>query len=91
MVNHLRHWPQILFGARLRIPLMVLSSFQIIGFWITLRGLSCFRVTPGLVVPAHPLPFPVRRSVEFSMCFIVGFKYIGLVFLWCHVGWYFMT
>ena len=43
MINPLGHWLRILFGTRSRIPL---------------RGLSGFRVPPGLVVTERlPLPF----------------------------------
>ena len=55
----------------------------------SLKGLSGFRVTLVLVVTAHPLPVPVYRYFEFSMSFVVGFKYLGLIFLWYHIGWYF--
>ena len=52
MVDPIDHWLRVLFCTISR---------------ITLRGLSGFRVPPGLVVPSHPLPFPVRRSFEFSV------------------------
>ena len=37
-------------------------------------GLSGFRVTLGLAVPAHPLPVPFCQYFEFSITFVVGFK-----------------
>ena len=55
----------------------------------SLKGLSGFRVTLVLVVTAHPLPVPVYRYFQFSVSFVVGFKYLGLIFLWYHIGWYF--
>ena len=60
---------------------MGLSGFQGIGFQVPLRIISDFRVTPGLVVPAHPLLVPFSQYFEFSMSFVVGFKYIGLIVL----------
>ena len=69
---------------------MGLSGFRGIGFRIPLRGLSGVRVTPGLVVPTHPLPIPVCWYFEFSLSFVFGFKYIGLIVLWCHIGWFFV-
>ena len=61
-----------MFVTRLRIPL---SGF---GGCIpySLRGLSSFRVTPVLVVPAHPLLVPIFRSFEFFM-----------YFLWFKISW----
>ena len=91
MVKSLDHWLRIPFGTRFRIPLMGLSGFQGIGFRITLRGFSGFRVTPGLVVPSDPLTVPVFRSFKFSMYFFVDFKYLGIIVLWCHIGWCFVT
>ena len=52
MVNPIDHWLWIPFGTGFQIPLMGLSSFRGIGSWISLRGLSGYRVTLGLVVPA---------------------------------------
>ena len=52
MVNPIGHWFQVTFGTIFRITLMVLSDFRGTGFWIPLRGLSIFRITPGLVVTA---------------------------------------
>ena len=91
VVNPLGHWLRILFGTIFRIPLRGLSVFWGIGLWIPLGVLSSFQVTPGLVVPAHPLPVPVRRSFEFSMSLFVALKNIGLIVLWCHIGWCFVT
>ena len=51
MVNPLVHWLRIPFDTILRIPLRGLSRFQGIVFRISLRGLSGFWVTLGLVVP----------------------------------------
>ena len=91
MVITLGHWIHIPFGTILRITLRVLSGFRGIVFRILLRGLSGFRVTPELVVTAHPLLVPVFRYFEFSMYFFVGFKYIGCIVLWYHTGWCFVT
>ena len=70
---------------------MGLYGLQGIGFRTPLRGLSSFRVIPGLVVPAHPFPVAVQQSFEFYTYFLVGFKNLGLIFLWCHIGWFFVT
>ena len=91
MVNTLNHWIRVLFGDRFRIPLRRLSGFWGIGFRVPLRGLSSFWVTPGLVVPAHPLLVPVRRYFEFSTSFFVALTYMGLIALWCHIGWRFVA
>ena len=71
MFNPLCHWLLIPFGTRFHIPLRGLSGLRGIGFRIQLRGLSGLRVTPVLLVLAHPLPVPVRRSFEFSMYFLL--------------------
>ena len=56
MVNPIGHWLRVPFCTRSRIPLRGLSGSWGIGFRVSLRGLSGFRVSPGLLVPAHPLP-----------------------------------
>ena len=73
MVNPLVHWLRVLFCTRSRIPLRGLSGYWGIGFWIPLSGLSGFLVPPRLVVPAHPIPVPVRLSFEFSISFFLCF------------------
>ena len=88
-VNPLGHWIWISFGTRLHITLMRLSSLWGIGLRIPLRGLYGFRVTPGMVAPSHLIPVPVLRFLEFSMPFVVGFKYLGLIVLWWHIGCFF--
>ena len=60
MDNPIGHW--------LRVPFRIRS-------WIPLRGLSSFRVTPGLLVSAHPRLVPVRRYFGFSMSFFWFQKY----------------
>ena len=70
---------------------MGLSDFQGIGSRIPLRELSGFQATPALVVPEHPITVPVCRFFEFYMSFFGGFKYLGLIVLWCLIGWFFVT
>ena len=53
MVNPLGHWIRVPFCTRSWIPLRRLSWSWGFGFWITVRGLSGFRVPTGLVVPAQ--------------------------------------
>ena len=79
MVNPLGHWLQIPFGTITWISLMGISGFRGIGFQISLRGLSCFRVPPGLVVPAYPFPVPFPGLLIFPFIFVL-LLYI-LVFL----------
>ena len=50
---------------------MGLTSFQGIGFWISLRGLFYFRVTPGLVVPSHPLLVQFLGLLSFLCIFLL--------------------
>ena len=52
----LGHWPRILFGTILRIPLLVSSRFRGTGLRITLRGLSSLRFPLGLVFPEDTNP-----------------------------------
>ena len=44
---------------------------MVLGDWITysLKGIIRLWITPGLLVPAHPLPDPIFRSFEFSVSF----------------------
>ena len=91
IVNPLVHWLRIPFGTGFRIPLIGLFSFQGIGFQFPLRGLSGFGVTPGLVVPEHPLPVTLFWSFEFYMYFVVGLKYLGIIVIWGNIGWCFVT
>ena len=91
MVNLLVNWLWVPFCTRSRIPLRVLFGFRGIGFRIPLRVLSGFWVPPGLVVPSYPLLVPVFWSFELSISFVVALIYLGLVALWCHIGWYFVT
>ena len=91
MVNPIGHWLRIMFGGSPLIPLRGLSRFRGIGFRIHLRVLFGFRVPPGLVVPSHPLTVPVCRYFEFSMSFYVDFTYLGLIVVWCQIGWCFVT
>ena len=91
MVELIVHWLWIPFGNRSLIPLRGLSGFQGIGFQIPLRRLSGFRVPPGLVVPAHPLPVPVFRSFEVSMYKFFTFTYLDLIVLCCQIEWFFVS
>ena len=59
------------FCTRFRIPLRGLSGSWGIVFLISLGGLSGFRVPPGLLVPAHPLPVPVCRYFYFYLNFLL--------------------
>ena len=70
MVNPLGHWLRVLFCTRSQIHFRGLSGSWGIGILITLRVLSNLRVPPWLVVPAHPLPVPVRGSFYFSISFL---------------------
>ena len=70
---------------------MGLSGFWNIGLRTPLRGLSIYRVTLGLVVPEQPLIVPFCRYFNFSMYFVVVFKYLGLIVLWYHIGRRFVT
>ena len=54
MANPRGHWLWVLLGTRFR---------------ITIRGLSGFRITPGLLVTAQPSIVPVIRSFHFLLCF----------------------
>ena len=90
MVNLLYHWFWFPFGTRFRITLRVLSGYQGTVFHIPLRRLSGFQVILGFVFPEHTFPVPILWSFEFSVSFFVGFKYLGHIFLWYHIGWYFV-
>ena len=90
-VNPLGHWLRIPFGTISRISLRELSGFRGIGFWIPLRRLSWSRVPPGLVIPEQPLIVPVHRYFDFYMYFVVAFTYLGLIVLWSHIGYCFVT
>ena len=91
MVDPLVHCLCILVSTRFCISSIRLSSFREIGFRVFLRELSAFRVTLILVVTAQPLRVTVCQSLESYMSFVVCFKYIGLITLWCHIGWYFVA
>ena len=75
-----------MFGARLWITLRGLSRFWGIWFRIPLRGLSGFRVTPGLVVPEHPLPVPFSRSFAFSVYFLFLLNILVSLFCGARLG-----
>ena len=90
MVNPLGHWIFVPFCTSSWIPLRGLSGSWVIVFRIPLRGLSVFWVPPGLVVTVHPLPVPVFWYFEF-LFFVVGLTYLGLITLWCHIVWCFLT
>ena len=91
MVNPPVHWLQVTLFTRSRITLRELSRSWGIVFWIPLRRLSGFQVPLGLVFPAHPLLLPGWRSFEFSISFFVALTNLGLIALWCHIGWYFVA
>ena len=91
MVNPNGQWFHVPFGTRFRTPFRVLSGFRGTGFRIALTVLSGVWVTPGLLVPTHPLQVLVHWSFEFSMSFFVVFKYLGHIVLWCRIGWCFVT
>ena len=53
---------------------------------ISLKGLSGFRVTPGLLVMAHPHPVTVCQSFEFSMYFLLLSKILVAYFYGAKLG-----
>ena len=55
-------------------------------FWITLRGISGFCVTPGLLVPSHPHLVSDLCSFKFTMFLNIGFNIFGRIVLWCKLG-----
>ena len=91
MVSPIDHWLRIAFGTIYWITFRGLSGFWGIGSRIPLRVLYGLTVPLVLVVPAHPLPVPVRQSFEFSMSFFIAFTYLGIIVLWYHIGWCFAT
>ena len=84
MFNPLVHCLRVPFCTRSWIPLRGLSGYWVIVFPIPFRGLSGFRVPLGLVVPAHPLPVPVRRSFEFPCIFLLVW-HIWVSLLYCAI------
>ena len=74
MVITIGLWIRIPFGTRSRIPLMGSYGFRGIGFRIDLRGLSSFRVTPGLIFPEliTKIPMLINTEIDLQYHFILG-------------------